>query len=400
VRGGVAAEAAERRARGAERALGGARAEWARRAGAQRAEVVAIRAALGPVLESAAARAGELEDARRRGLELERECAALRAENAALAGRCEAAEARHAALQLDFQAVMLESVRLAQLTTCGEDTAPAPGPTPAPAPAPASTPAATLADQHPEGHPAAEAPLAYREAAPVESAGYSEKLFQRTLREFQAASSESSWEAASSEATSEQTSACSAAGPAASAAGQGSSFFGIPWGDVQRQLAVLRSGASFAGLALSEDEDLAESKSLSDEEAKTGSGGRDGLAGPVAGCAGASWASWPGGGPPSLAQSNSWGNGAPAEGPRGRELLVRYRHTLAELQRTSGPGALAALERGRLAAPGQSSGAQKENLDPIPPKGAISDAGRPWKPPGRATLRTALPGNARIQRGH
>ena len=395
VRGGAAAEAAERRARGAERALGGARPEWARRAGAQRAEVAAIRAALGPVLESAAARAGELEDARRRGVELERECAALRAENAALSGRCEAAEARHAALQRDFQAVMLESVRLAQLATCGEDPAPAP----ALAPDPASTPAATLADQHPEGHPATEAPPACREAAPVESAGYSEKLFQRTLREFQAASSESSWEAASSEAASEQASACSAAVPASSAAGQGSSFFGIPWGDVRRQLAVLRTGASLVGPHLSEDEDQTESESQSEEEAKTGAGGRGGRAGALAERAAASQASWPGGGPPSSARSNSWGSGAPAEGPRGRELLMRYRHALAEVQRTSGPGTLAALERGRLAAPGQSGGAQKENFDSTPPKGESSDAGRPWKPPGRAALRTALPGNARIQGG-
>ena len=336
-------------------------------------------------------RAGECEDARRRGIELERECAALRAENAALARRCEAADARHAALQRDFQAVMLESVRLARLAaTRGEE--------PAPAPAPAAAVAA-LADLPCVGHPAAEAPPPPpRAAAPLQSAGYGERLFQRTLREFQAACSESSWEAASEGAASERASACSTVGPAASTAGQGSSFFGIPWGDVQRQLAALRSGAPIAaGPDSSEDENQSESDDLSEEEARADAGDRGGRAGVAGEHGSASRASRPGGGTPSSARSNSWGCGAPSAGPRGRGLRMRYRHALTAMQRTSGPGTPAALERGRSAAPGQGGGASKENVAPTPFKGANSDAGRPWKPPGRAALRTALPGNARIQ---
>ena len=362
----------------AERELEAARVEWARRAGEQREALRALSGALAPVLERAAECAGELRASLEAGRVLERECAALRAENAALVGRCEAAEARHVALQRDFQAVILESVRLARASAVGE-----------------------------AGESAARTPAVPEPRAPASSsmggtspscAGVSQKRFLETLREFQAASSETSSEGAlfeSSEAASCAAGECLPRSPedpaeapemhessveleeAAPSEGRGSSFFGIPWGDLQRQLGVLRAGGVLPHLDDSEE-----------EEDGAGAGeGKEGLAERGAegqrACSAQEMAS--------ACSSSAPDRRTPALSPEGRELLARYRHALAEVQRAHKPGEAWGKRSGPRLAGGRraAAGGQKENRRDLVSHVPASSQ-QPWKPAGRAAPLAAV----------
>ena len=359
----------------AERELEAARVEWARRAGEQREALRALSGALAPVLERAAGCAGELRASLEAGRVLERECAALRAENAALVGRCEAAEARHAALQRDFQVVILESVRLARASAVGE-----------------------------AGESAARTPAVPEPRAPVSSsmggtspscAGVSQKRFLETLREFQAASSETSSEGGlleSSEAASCAAGECPprspedpAEAPESSVAleeappseDRGSSFFGIPWGDLQRHLGALRAGGVLPHLDDSEE-----------EEDGAGAGeGKDGLAERGAegqrACSAQEMAS--------ACSSSAPDRWAPALGRGGRELLARYRHALVEVQRAHEPGEAWGKRSGPRLAGGRraAAGGQKENRRDLVSHVPASSQ-QPWKPAGRAAPQAAV----------